>query len=422
MKRRISLVVGSATLAGATAALAIGGTHAFADTSMSASASSPAMSAEFQVAGLPAIALPTIDPSSLFNSAQQVAQSLGLPLPPLPINIPAANELISDPTGFVSGIASDPMGLLNIIDVSSILAPVQGVTGMLPDPSSILAMLPDPNALLGNLPGADLLNGLLGGNALSGVMTTVSGVVGNPTSLLSIINSSPLGNVAGILGDPTSILTNVTSNPTAAVGSVVDTVAGLDPTGIVSGLLGGGDPTGIVSSLLNTVAGVDPTGLVSGLLGGLGGNPLNAVTGIVSNPTGAVSGVLNTVAGLDPTGTLPSVVNTVTSSLGGITGGTSAQAQTTAANSSAAVNINVPALPQVALPALPLLPSLPAVGNLTSTVTNTLNTVTGTVNSLLGSVTSSLPVQLPQISGVTGNLTKSLPVSANVCLPVVGCL
>jgi hypothetical protein len=48
--------------------------------------------------------------------------------------------------------------------------------------------------------------------------------------------------------------------------------------------------------------------------------------------------------------------------------------------------------------------------------------VTGTVNSLLGSVTSSLPVQLPQISDVTGNLTKSLPVSANVCLPVVGCL
>src|SRR6267143_6190759 len=53
MKRRISLVVGSATLAGATAALAIGGTHAFADSEMSAQASSPAVSAQVNVVELP---------------------------------------------------------------------------------------------------------------------------------------------------------------------------------------------------------------------------------------------------------------------------------------------------------------------------------------------------------------------------------
>ena len=68
------------------------------------------------------------------------------------------------------------------------------------------------------------------------------------------------------------------------------------------------------------------------------------------------------------------------------------------------------------------LPLIPSVSGVTDTVNNTLNTVTGTVNNLLGSVTNALPVHVPQVSDVTSNLTQSLPVSANVCLPVVGCL
>ena len=427
MKRRISLVVGSAALAGATAALAVGGTHAFADSSaIAADASGPGMSATLSIASLPSLgALPTIDSGSIFGSAQQVAQSLGLPLPPLPVNLPpAANQLISDPTGFVTGIAQNPMSVLNVIDVSSILAPVQGVTGGLGNPANILSMLPDPNALLGSLPGLDVLNGLIGSSALSGVVGTVTGIAGNPASLVSSVTGDPLGAVTGLVGDPTSILSGIMSNPTGSLSSVLSMVGGLDPTGIVSGIAGGGDPTGVVSSVLSTVAGLDPTGLVGGLMNGLGGNPLNAVTGVVNNPTGAASGLLNTAAGLDPTGTLPGVVNTVTSTLGGVTGGItggSASASTTAGGSQAQaqVNLNMPALPQVNLPALPLVPS---VSGVTDTVNNTLNTVTGTVNNLLGSVTNALPVHVPQVSDVTGNLTQSLPVSANVCLPVVGCL
>ncbi|HEX6493564.1 MAG TPA: hypothetical protein VF112_08615, partial [Candidatus Dormibacteraeota bacterium] len=97
MKRRISLVVGSAALAGATAAIAVGGTHAFADSAVAADASGAGMSASVSIASLPSLgAVPTIDTSSLFGSAQQVAQSLGLPLPPLPVNLPpAANQLVS---------------------------------------------------------------------------------------------------------------------------------------------------------------------------------------------------------------------------------------------------------------------------------------------------------------------------------------
>ena len=286
MKRRISLVVGSAALAGATAALAVGGTHAFADSSaIAADASGPGMSATLSIASLPSLgALPTIDSGSIFGSAQQVAQSLGLPLPPLPVNLPpAANQLISDPTGFVTGIAQNPMSVLNVIDVSSILAPVQGVTGGLGNPANILSMLPDPNALLGSLPGLDVLNGLIGSSALSGVVGTVTGIAGNPASLVSSVTGDPLGAVTGLVGDPTSILSGIMSNP-----------------------------TGSLSSVLSMVGGLDPTGLVGGLMNGLGGNPLNAVTGVVNNPTGAASGLLNTAAGLDPTGTLPGVVNTVT--------------------------------------------------------------------------------------------------------------
>ena len=56
-------------------------------------------------------------------------------------------------------------------------------------------------------------------------------------------------------------------------------------------------------------------------------------------------------------------------------------------------------------------------------MTSTLNTVTGTVNGLLGSVTNvASRVGSVGLRRITGNLTKSLPVSANVCLPVVGCL
>ncbi|MEA2672161.1 MAG: hypothetical protein QOG45_2381 [Chloroflexota bacterium] len=404
MKRRISLVVGSAAVAGATAAFAIGGTHAFAETAMSASASGP-VSMQLDVAGLPAVGLPTVDAASLFASAQQLAQSLGLPIPPLPVTLPGlpdTSSLLSDPTGFVTGMVSNPMGILNLVSISSILAPVQGLTGGIGDPGAVLSMLPDPNALLGTVPGAAVLQSLLGNTALSSVMGTVTGAISDPMSLMSLITGGPLGSVTGILGSPTSILSTVTGSP----------------TGVLSGLAGGGNPLGIASGLLGTVAGVDPTGLLGGLLSGAGGNPLSTVTGLVSNPTGAATGVLGTVAGLDPTGTLPGVVHTVTSTLGGLTGGL-ASAQTTTGGPKASINLNVPAVPQLSLPALPM---VPAVGGLTSTVTGTLNGVTGTVNGLLGSLTSSLPVSIPSVSGLTGNVTKSLPVSANVCLPVVGCL
>jgi hypothetical protein len=303
IKRRFSLVVG------ATAAL-VGGTYAFADAA-SARASTPDMQAEVSASGLPAIASPTIDTRSLFYSAQQIAQSLGLPLPPLgslPVSLSNTDQLTSDPTGVVTGILNNPMGVLNVVDISSVLAPVSGLTG------------------------------------------GVSSIVSNPTTAMATLTS---------------------------------------------------DPISTINALLGTVASADPTGLVSGVIQGLGGNPVSIVTGVVSNPTGAVSsllsnptgavpGLLNTVSQADPTGLVGSVVNTVTS--------------------------------QVSVPALPV---LPVVGDVTSTVSNTLNSVTGTVNGLLGSVTSSLPLSVPStssINNVTGNLTSSLPVAANVCLQVVGCL
>jgi phage-related protein len=303
IKRRFSLVVG------ATAAL-VGGTYAFADAA-SAQASTRDMQAEVSTSGLPAIASPTIDTRSLFYSAKQIAQSLGLPLPPLgslPVSLSNTDQLTSDPTGVVTGILNNPMGVLNVVDISSVLAPVSGLTG------------------------------------------GVSSIVSNPTTAMATLTS---------------------------------------------------DPISTINALLGTVASADPTGLVSGVIQGLGGNPVSIVTGVVSNPTGAVSsllsnpagavsGVLNTVSQADPTGLVGSVVNTVTS--------------------------------QVSVPALPV---LPVVGDVTSTVSNTLNSVTGTVNGLLGSVTSSLPLPVPStssINNVTGNLTSSLPVAANVCLQVVGCL
>jgi hypothetical protein len=331
MKRRISHVVGSAAVAGATAAFAIGGTHAFAETTMSASASGP-VSMQLGAVGLPAVAMPTVDAASLVASAQQVAQSLGLPVPPLPVTLPGlpdTSSMLGDPTGFVTGMISNPMGILNLISISSILAPVQGLTGDIGGPGAVLSMLPDPNALLGTVPGAAVLQSLLGNTALSSVMGSATGTISDPTSLMSLVTGGPLGSV----------------------------------------------------------------------------------TGLVSNPTGAATGVLGTVGGLDPTGTVPGVAHTVTSTLGGLTGGL-ASARTTAGAPRASIDLNVPAVPQLSLPALPM---VPAVGGLTSTVT-------GTVNGLLGSLTSSLPVSIPSVSAVTGNATKSLPVSANVCLPVVGCL
>jgi hypothetical protein len=380
MKRRISLVVGSAAVAGATAAFAIGGSHAFALTAMSASASGP-VSTQLDAASLPTVAAPTVDTASLFGSAQAVAQSLGLPIPTLP-GLPDTTALLSDPTGFVTGMLSNPMGLLNLVSISSILAPVQGLAGGIGGPGAVLSMLPDPNALLGTIPGAAMLQGLLGNTALS----SVTGSISDPMSLLSLITGGPLGSVTGILGAPTSILSTVTG----------------DPAGLLSGLAGGGSPLGIAT----------------GLLSGVGGNPLSTVTGLVGNPTGIATGVLGTVAGLDPTGTLPGVVHTVTSTLGGLTGGLTS-AQTSAGGSAPSISLNVPAVPQLSLPAVPMIPS---VGGVTSTVTGALTTVTGTVSSLLGSVTHALPVSVPSVSGLTGNLTRSLPVSSAVCLPVVGCL
>ena len=303
IKRRFSLVVG------ATAAL-VGGAYAFADAA-SAKASTPDMQAEVSTSGLPAIASPTTDTRSLFYSAQQIAQSLGLPLPPLgslPISLSNTDQFTSDPAGVGAGILNNPMGVLNVVDTSSVLAPVSGLTG------------------------------------------GVSSIVSNPTTAMASLTSDPISTINSLLG----------------------TVASADPTGLVSGVVQGlgGNPVSIV------------TGVVS--------NPTGAVSSLLSNPTGAVSGVLNTMSQADPTGLVGSVVNTVTSQVG------------------------VPALPVV-----------PVVGDVTSTVSNTLNSVPGTVNGLLGSVTSSLPLSVPStssINNVTGNLTSSPPVAANVCLQVVGCL
>jgi hypothetical protein len=75
-----------------------------------AQASTTDMRAELSISGLPAITTPTIDTGSLVDSAPHIAQSLGLPLPPLS----------GDPIGAVSSVAS--------LDATDVVTSVTGST------------------------------------------------------------------------------------------------------------------------------------------------------------------------------------------------------------------------------------------------------------------------------------------------------
>jgi phage-related protein len=198
IKRRFGLV------AGATAALAIGGgTHAFADAA-AAQASTPDMRAELSIPGPP--------------GSSALSRVLG-----------SVSSTASDPTTAMATLTSDP---------------VSTVTGLVGDPISTI------NGLLGTVAGAGptgLVSGViqdLAGNPVS----TVTGIVSNPTGAVSSLLSNPTDAVSGVLNTVSQ------ADSTGVAGNVVNTVT--------SGLPAVGDLTSTVSKTLNSV-----TGTVNGLPG-----------------------------------------------------------------------------------------------------------------------------------------------------------
>jgi hypothetical protein len=248
IKRRFSLVVG------ATAALAIGGTHAFADAA-AAQASSPDMQAEVSISGLPAIAGPTIDTGSLFDSAQQIARSALLG------TIPGADVL--------QGLLGD----------SGALSPVLG--SIVSNPTTAVATL------------------------TSDPVSTVTGLVGDPTGAVSSVRSAvasldPTGVVGSGVNTVTSGLGSGTGSASAQVtpgSSQTKAQVNIDVPALpqaslpaLPGLPAAGDVTSAVSNTLTSV-----TGTANGLLGSVTNSvpSISSINNVTGNLTSSLSAAAN---------------------------------------------------------------------------------------------------------------------------------
>ncbi|KIZ07278.1 hypothetical protein MNEG_0673 [Monoraphidium neglectum] len=253
--------------------------------------------------------------------------------------------LLNTVAGILNALLGTTLGVTN----GSVANPVGGLLGGLLGGSS--------GGLLGGTSGG-LLGGLLGGTSsgglLSGVLGTVTGLLGsNPTGLLNTLTGLTggglLGGVTGTSGATGGLLSGLTGGLAGGlVGGVTDVLGNIlsgSTSGLLSGTVGGlplvgglfGSKSGlpvlgglfnstqlsksglpIVGSLLGNVPVIGNGGLLTNILGLasgdlLGGGGLNAVlNGVLNN---AVGPVLETAAGL-----LPGVTNAVplvTNLLGG---------------------------------------------------------------------------------------------------------
>jgi hypothetical protein len=150
--------------------------------------------------GLPAISTPTIDTRSVFDSAPHIAQSLGLPLPPLS-GPERCGEQRRQPRCHGCGRQRHRQHQPR-------------------DPISTI------NGLLGTVTSADptgLLSGVI--QDLTGTpVSTVTGIVGNPTGAVSSLLRNPTDAVSGVLNtvsqaDPRGLVGNVVNTVTSALGS-----------------------------------------------------------------------------------------------------------------------------------------------------------------------------------------------------------
>lgn len=207
-----------------------------------------------------------------------------------------------------------PTDVQEVVPLVFDLAPVQGLTGLLPVQDLGLGSLTsDPTAVIGQLQEI-----LAVGTQTVGTLTTSASADFN-VAALGAITVDPLG-----LNGSASLQTSGDLGITADGG----VTAGLSPVNDVVGTL----DVGALDNVVGTATGL--IGADGGLLGGAGGvlpstDPVlgsldvtvNTVTSVVGDVTGGLGGTLDGVVGGNLLGSADVTVSTVTNVVGDVTGG-----------------------------------------------------------------------------------------------------